>query len=160
MLSQTKIKADFFIATPEQWQERLVEDGEFKTSRSYDLYLLEQRMRSASASGDLQLLHQLEVKLQDLIDPTGAHHRQGESRVEFTSDNLPTPESIEIYLTVALQKSIENDLPVAILGSPTTSRSIQIGTFSAVPCGGTHLQNLGQLELVEITRVKIKKGKL
>jgi alanyl-tRNA synthetase len=94
------------------------------------------------------------------IKPTGAHHWPGESRVEFTADNLPTPEAIESYLTVALQKSIENDLPVAILGSPTTSRSIQIGTFSAVPCGGTHLQNLGQLELVEITRVKIKKGKL
>jgi alanyl-tRNA synthetase len=94
------------------------------------------------------------------IKPIGAHHWPGESRVEFTGDNLPTPETIASYLITALQQAIQNDLPVAILGSPTTSRSIQIGTFSAVPCGGTHLQNLGQLETVEITGVKIKKGKL
>jgi alanyl-tRNA synthetase len=94
------------------------------------------------------------------INPISAHHWPGESRVEFSGDNLPTSEAVTSFLANALQQSVNNNLPVAILGSPTTSRSIQIGTFNAVPCGGTHLQNLGQLGTVEITGVKIKKGKL
>jgi alanyl-tRNA synthetase len=94
------------------------------------------------------------------LTPVSAHHWPGESRVEFTGDNLPTPEVIETHLTAALQKAIQDDLSLAVLGSSTTVRSIQIGTFGAVPCGGTHLQNLGQLNNVNLTGVKIKKGKL
>jgi alanyl-tRNA synthetase len=94
------------------------------------------------------------------LKPVGAHHWPGESRVEFSGENLPDPEIIKDYLTVALQKAIEDNSPIAILGSPSTIRSIQISTFSAVPCGGTHLQNLGELQAINLAGIKIKKGKL
>jgi alanyl-tRNA synthetase len=101
----------------------------------------------------------LEPKFTNL-KPVSAHHWPGECRVEFTGDNLPSPDAIEDYLVTALQQAIQNELPITILGDSTTVRSIQIGTCSAVPCGGTHLQNLGQLKNVSLTGIKIKKGKL
>jgi alanyl-tRNA synthetase len=94
------------------------------------------------------------------LKPVSAHHWPGESRVEFTGDNLPTSETIRNFLVAALKQAIQEDLPVVTLGSPTTVRSIKIGMFGAVPCGGTHLKTLGQLHDINLTGIKIKKGKL
>jgi len=94
------------------------------------------------------------------IQPSAAHHWLGEARVEFTGDNLASPDKITDYLNSALCRSIVDNLPINFGGDFQSLRTIQIGLFAAVPCGGTHLQQLGQLEQICLTGVKIKKGKL
>ena len=35
---------------------------------------------------------------------------------------------------------------------------ISIGDYDMVPCGGIHVKSLGELDQVEVTRIKHKKG--
>jgi alanyl-tRNA synthetase len=94
------------------------------------------------------------------IKAVSGHHWPGEARVEFSGKPLPTADEVLKRLSDALSQAIGDGLPVEIIGDPLVSRSIQIGEFSAVPCGGTHLENLDSLDEVELTKVKIKSGKL
>ena len=94
------------------------------------------------------------------IKAISGHHWPGEARVEFAGSPMPTPDKVLKLLPEALKQAIEDNLPVRIVGDPLASRSIQIGEFPPVLCGGTHLESLGLLEKVELTKVKVKSGKL
>ncbi len=94
------------------------------------------------------------------LKAVGAHHWSGEARVEFVGENIPQSDLVQKKLGEALKQAIQENLPVSIIGDPITSRAIQIGAFPAVSCGGTHLENLGVLDQVKITAVKVKGGKL
>lgn len=93
------------------------------------------------------------------LEAVSGHHWPEQARVEFTG-NLPEPNRVKDALVPALAEAIEADLPVRIYGDPFTNRSIAIGDFAAVPCGGTHPERLGILGKVEIAKVKAKQGKL
>ncbi|TVU54488.1 MAG: threonine--tRNA ligase [Arthrospira sp. PLM2.Bin9] len=93
------------------------------------------------------------------VQAMGGHHWPGEARIELTG-NLHNIEEVNELLSAALTKAIDADLPVSICGDPFSNRSIAIGDFMAVPCGGTHPESLGVLGKVEITKLKIKKDKL
>ncbi|MGK7923265.1 MAG: alanine--tRNA ligase-related protein [Trichodesmium sp.] len=93
------------------------------------------------------------------IQAIGGQHWPGEARIELTG-NLPEINQVQELLPNALAKAINADLPVCICGDPFSNRSIAIGEFPAVPCGGTHPENLGILGKVDITKVKTKKGNL
>jgi len=93
------------------------------------------------------------------IKAVGGHHWPGEARIEMTG-KLPNIDQVNESLTEALTKAIDADLTVSICGDPFYNRSIAIGDFMAVPCGGTHPESLGVLGKVEITKLKIKKNKL
>jgi alanyl-tRNA synthetase len=94
------------------------------------------------------------------IKAVSGHHWPGEARVEFSGESLPTADEVLKRLSDALSQAIGDGLPVKIIGDPLVSRAIQIGKFPAVPCGGTHLENLGLLGKVELIRMKVKSGKL
>ncbi|MEA5521231.1 alanine--tRNA ligase-related protein [Limnoraphis robusta] len=93
------------------------------------------------------------------IRAIGGHHWPGEARIELRG-NLPENKQLEELLSNALKTAIEADLPVYICGDPFSNRSIGIGEFTPVPCGGTHPERLGILETVKITKVKTQKDKL
>lgn len=91
------------------------------------------------------------------LKATKGHHWPNEARVEFVG-NFPPVEEVRNVLVKALAEAIQTDLSVRICGEPLTNRFIQIDTFAAVPCGGTHPEHLGVLKEVIITNVKMKKG--
>jgi len=93
------------------------------------------------------------------LQAVNGHHWPGQSRVEFSGTR---PEGVDIreQLRADLAAAVAGDLPVTITGSPHVDRGIQIGEHPPVPCGGTHLQSLGQLGDVSIDRVRTKSGKL
>lgn len=123
--------------------------------------VVDQEWRSLNGKYHLagHLIAALMEKLFPNLQAISGHHWQGEARVEFTGD-IPQPEQIKSSLSQALAEAISADIPVQICGDPLTNRTIKIGDFPAVPCGGTHPEHLGLLNQVELTDVKTKKGKL
>lgn len=94
-----------------------------------------------------------------LVLPTGAHHYPGECRVEFKGP-AETLDRLRGELPMLLDEAIARDLTVEVLGDPEVNRSIQIGEFPAIHCGGTHLPSLGPLVRIEITNLKVKDSKI
>ncbi|MBI3818888.1 MAG: alanyl-tRNA editing protein [Planctomycetes bacterium] len=91
----------------------------------------------------------------------GAHHWPGEARVEFNLAGAPIdPARIEAELAVDLATAIDANLLVAVEGDPYTTRAIRIGSYSAIPCGGTHVSYLGVLVSVSVKKVRQKAGTL
>lgn len=90
----------------------------------------------------------------------GGHHWQGESRVEFTGALTQSPDEFLANLSKAVKQAVKDNLAVNVVGDPFASRQIQIGSFPAVPCGGTHLDSLSLLSDLELTKVKVKGDKV
>ncbi|MCU0239323.1 MAG: alanine--tRNA ligase-related protein [Pyrinomonadaceae bacterium] len=95
-----------------------------------------------------------------MLKAIGGHHWKGEARVEFVGDEFPEMEELNQILPQAISRAINNDLAVKVLYDENNDRSVQIGEFSAVGCGGTHIQSLRELSKFEITKIRIKSGKL
>jgi len=87
------------------------------------------------------------------------HHYEGEARVECVGD-APTLGLIQPTMNPALERAVADHLPVQIAGDPFASRAIQIGSYTPVPCGGTHPKCTCVLAGIRITSVKTKDGKL
>lgn len=96
----------------------------------------------------------------------GGHHIPGEARVDFklkeaeASGIKPYQALVTEYLSEALALQIAAQVPVMIHRDAESGRSIQIGGYEGVPCGGTHVQNLEQLGAVTIRSVKPQKDVL
>lgn len=87
------------------------------------------------------------------------HQWPGEARVEF-GGNLPTKASLDDFLQAALQDATASDMPVIMQGHAYESRSIQIGDFSSIPCGGTHVLSTQEIGAIVVKSVKVKQGRL
>lgn len=87
------------------------------------------------------------------------HQWPGEARVEFEGDVGKDP-----VLADALSELIAADLAaglqVSMEGDPATDRLIRIGDYPAIPCGGTHVRNLSEIDQISINAVKLKGGRL
>ena len=87
------------------------------------------------------------------------HQWPGEGRVEFVGE-LPA-ERIDVdAINARLAEDIARDLSVTIVGDPFTQRAMRIGSYTAIPCGGTHVAHLGQIASVSVRSVKAKGGKV
>jgi alanyl-tRNA synthetase len=51
-------------------------------------------------------------------------------------------------------------LAVTIVGDPFQKRSIQIGHYPPIPCGGTHVCHLGEIAKTLVTGIKAKGGRI
>jgi alanyl-tRNA synthetase len=87
------------------------------------------------------------------------HQWPGEARVEFEG-NVEDYSNVQNVLDDELRKKIADAVSVKIIGDPYTSRSIQIGDYSPIPCGGTHVANLSEIGMITIDGVRKKSGKL
>lgn len=91
------------------------------------------------------------------VRAVSGHQWPGEARVEFEGD-LAAVDAIQKSLPAFIEEAIRANLSVRIQGDPSTDRSIQIGEYAAIPCGGTHVRSLGEIAQVSVLSVK-KKGK-
>lgn len=85
------------------------------------------------------------------------HHWPGEARVEFQVAGPVDVDAVVARLREDVRAAIGGVLRVQVEGDPFTQRSIRIGEFAAVPCGGTHVTRLGALGLLVIRSAKVKK---
>ncbi len=90
----------------------------------------------------------------------GGHHWPGEARVEFAGGCLLSPEDILNILNEDIVKAVEANLSVRVIFDDGANRTVQIGEYHAVPCGGTHVDRTGLLLHCEVIKAKAKGGKL
>lgn len=87
------------------------------------------------------------------------HQWPGEGRVEFQNES----ESIILDLS-KINEQLANDINtghrVRLIKLENNTRAVQIGNYSAVPCGGTHLSSLDKLKQVIVTSIKKKHNKI
>jgi alanyl-tRNA synthetase len=93
------------------------------------------------------------------LKAVAGHQWPGEGRVEFVGELRAEEISIDAINT-ALAADIADDLPVQVVGDPYSQRAIRIGTYSPIPCGGTHVAHLGQMASAAVRSVKAKGGKV
>jgi alanyl-tRNA synthetase len=86
------------------------------------------------------------------------HHWPREARVEFagTVDDIP---SFTAALSAKLDELISANVPLAVLGDPSSVRRVKI-CGDAVPCGGTHVAALSEIGPIAIRKVQAKGGML
>lgn len=84
------------------------------------------------------------------------HHWPDECRVEFevASDAAPPPDLA--HVNELLAAAIAADLPLISQLAPDHGRTVQIGEWAPVPCGGTHVKSMGELAAGTVKSVKIK----
>ena len=87
------------------------------------------------------------------------HQWPGEGRVEFEGEIQAVDPQLDA-LNDELRSCIEGDLTVNVVGHPFVDRAIQIGAFTPIPCGGTHLSSLSSIKFVTISSLKRKSGRL
>ncbi len=88
--------------------------------------------------------------------PVKAHHWPGEGRITFVGsgalpDTSMLEEQIREWVAANLPRKIE-----FIDGK----RQVRFGELSAYGCGGTHTPTTGEIGLITLTNIKIKKGQL
>lgn len=87
------------------------------------------------------------------------HQWPGEARVEFEGNVSIDAMSIE-SINARMEADLAAALVVTIEGDPYSSRSIRIGSYSSIPCGGTHVCSLSEIKSVGIQTIKQKKGRV
>ncbi len=91
------------------------------------------------------------------------HHYPGEARVEFQlrSDctDMPVADRLRIALEEDIKAALQANLPLRVIWSDG-GRKIQIGEYPAVPCGGTHVDTVADLEAIPLRGVKAKRAVL
>lgn len=67
-----------------------------------------------------------------------------------------------IQISLADFKTIKSERPelAKIIPKSEIIRTTKIGNHHFLPCGGTHVKNIGELENVTVTKIKRKKNKL
>lgn len=87
---------------------------------------------------------------------TKGHHYPNESRVEFSieANKSISKQEVETYLNEIIKKCIDDKTPVNVIHE-NELRKIKIGDYQALACGGTHLDNLEQLQSVTLRRITI-----
>ena len=92
--------------------------------------------------------------------PIKAHHWPNESRIVFKSK----VENVIIPLLTALQHECNDYIKSNLIRHTAVSengfRKIAFGHFPAYPCGGTHVTHLGEIEILIIKSIQLKKGEL
>ncbi len=92
------------------------------------------------------------------LQAVAGHHWPGESRVEISGAPDTQGADAVAQLQARADELIAQDLPVAACGDGR-ERTVAVGDFAAVPCGGTHVVSLSQLAGLRVTGFKRKKGK-
>lgn len=93
------------------------------------------------------------------LEAIQGHQWPNEARVDFKG-KFTIPDDMQENLSEQLRAVIQKDITVQITGNSQSDRSIQIGDYPALPCGGTHIASLSEITDIKIGKITQKKGKL
>ncbi len=88
------------------------------------------------------------------------HHWPHECRVEFLISDPAAANIDETQINTWLTDAITADLPIISQFDTATGRLVQIGNFTPVGCGGTHLTTTGLLQTGQTRGAKVKGDRL
>ena len=132
-----------------------IDKGQYSITVDQDVRQLNTRLHSA---GHL-IAHFI---CQSGLTPVKAHHWPGESFVSFESphDDILFPDYTPEQLTVDINQIVASALPRGETCTDDGRRNIAFGDYEPFLCGGTHVSDLSGIGSVEITSVRLKRGKL
>ncbi len=93
------------------------------------------------------------------IKAAKGHHFPKEANVTFEKGDH-TAAQLKECLERDLPQAIGSDAAVAILWDDKGGRTIQMGAYEPVPCGGTHVKSLGEIGSIVMRGVNLKSGQL
>ncbi|TCC34938.1 metal-dependent hydrolase [Kribbella sindirgiensis] len=100
-------------------------------------------------------------------EPAGSNHFPGQARIEFTTPQvdprLTEPEGRQEILTElrkTVAAAIAESLPVTAAVDEQGRRAVSLGSLHSAPCGGTHVRRLGDLSDVDLSTLKVKRGRI
>ncbi|MBS1155486.1 MAG: hypothetical protein H6R07_1410 [Proteobacteria bacterium] len=93
------------------------------------------------------------------LHAVSGHQWPGEGRVEF-SGNTPATQISAEEIHARLTADLAQSLSVTIESDPFQTRTIRIGDYPAIPCGGTHVGQLGEIASILVTGIKAKSGRI
>jgi len=100
------------------------------------------------------------IETETKLTPTKGHQYQSGSYVECEGDINEINSKLDL-LNQRLQENLNKDLKITVTKDKNTKyRSIQIGNYKAVGCGGTHVKSLIEIGEINIRKIKNKKGKI
>lgn len=86
------------------------------------------------------------------------HQWPGEARVEF--EGTMTSDITNERVQELMSDVVKSNVSTHIEGDPFVNRSLAIGDFSAIPCGGTHVKSVSEIGMIVIDSTKEKKGRI
>jgi len=95
-----------------------------------------------------------------ILHAVSGHHWPGQARVEFDGESSSGSSVAAEVLERDIAKAISEGAPVKVVGDPHTDRSVQIGDYPPVACGGTHVGNVSELDGLHIDKVRMKSGRV
>lgn len=134
---------------------------DFKVGDQVDLHVdeLSRRLFSRLHSAGHLIAHVTEKYFPELKAVQG-HHFPKEAHVEFIYNAMPDLKIFESQLIRALQEAISNDEPVISTFDDNGGRNIKLGSFTATPCGGTHVRSTSEIRGILIRSIKNKNARL
>lgn len=98
--------------------------------------------------------------MQPRLKAVSGHQWPGEARVEFEGDFAGCADLSMEAVNARLARDLADGLHVAVLGDPYARRSIAIGSYPPIPCGGTHVSGLADITCVRVLAMKVKGRRL
>ncbi len=91
--------------------------------------------------------------------PIKAQHWPNDAKVQFIEgDNIKDVDSASVQKIC--NQYIQQAFATQISQNSNGYREVGFGDLGAFPCGGTHVKNLSEINQINITEFKFKKGKL
>jgi alanyl-tRNA synthetase len=91
----------------------------------------------------------------------GGHHFPQEAKVKFEGELSLDKELFITRIEEKVNESINSNVFTEIITEESdNTRMLKIGAFPPIPCGGTHVENLSELDGIHIRGVKIKKREI
>jgi alanyl-tRNA synthetase len=109
------------------------------------------------------ILAEIVEKMFPNLHPFKGHHFPNEAHVMFKVENkelLPPKEEMQNRIKEAVQKVIQEQVPIISVLQGEGKRTIQIGDGKIVGCGGTHFAHAGFLQDFTIRKLDFKKDEL
>jgi len=122
------------------------------------------------------LVHLVMEELEPGLQATKGHHFPKDAYIRFSGSTTKDREKLIIEVNDTIKDYINKNMAVTAelltkaeleqkvknipfdLPEDKPLRVISIGNYAMVPCGGTHVKSLGELNQVEVTKIKHKKG--
>ena len=107
--------------------------------------------------------HLIAAELEQLdprLKAVAGHHWPGEARVDLEAADFRLGDDFVDRLGNRLEQAISSDAEVIATDDSSPPRTVRIGSYAPLPCGGTHVQRIGEIGAIKIRGVKLRKKRI